>query len=159
LSFSFVADMPQRLRVDEHGVIACRDDVATVAIDRPQKIGGAYHPSQALEKAARGCFVFARQRFDPFHPAVTLSSQNTTSFQLWMKRESIHPMQERGPFPLAVAGSRFVNHRTGRELEQRDSAALIVRIGQSTTHINDGARRLTAEEMVRKSGPIRGQPG
>jgi hypothetical protein len=151
--------MPQRVRIDEDGVFARGNDIVTVAIDRPQKIGGGYCSPKALEKSARACLIFARHGFDSFHPAVTLAPQNTTSFQAWMKRESVHPIQKGTPFPLAVAGSGFVNHRTGREFEQRDSAAVIVPIGQTTTHINDCPGRVAVQESARKSRSIRCQPG
>jgi hypothetical protein len=75
------ADMPQRFRIDEDGVFARCDDIVAVAIDRPQKIGGAYRSPKALEKSARARLIFARHRFDSFHPAVTLAPQNPTSFQ------------------------------------------------------------------------------
>jgi len=150
--------MPQRFGVDEDGMFARGDDIFTMAICRPKKVGGAHYSTHAPVKSARRRLIFAGGGYYPFHPAVTFSSQDTRRSQPWVERLSVHPVQERAPFPFAIAGSRLVNHRTGCELEQHDAAALIVRIGQPTSQIDDRTDRLAAKESVRKNGLVRGQP-
>jgi hypothetical protein len=151
--------MPQRFCIDEDRIFARGYDIVPVAIRCPKKVSGAYYSAHAPIKSARGRRISAGGRFYAFHPAVTVSSQNVSGSHLWLKRLSVHPLQKGRPLPFAVSGSRFVNHGTSRELKEHDSATMVVRIGQATTHINDRPGRLTIQESARKSRSIRHHPG
>jgi hypothetical protein len=151
--------MPQRFCIDEDRIFARGDNIIPVAICCPKKVSGSHYAAHASIKSARGRRISAGGGFYALHPAVTLSSQNGSGFQLRVKRLSVHPLQKGKPLPFAVSSSRFVNHGPSHELKQHDSATPVVRIGQSTTHRHDWAGRLAAEESARKSGPIRNETG
>jgi hypothetical protein len=129
--------MPQPFCINEDRIFARSYDIIPVAIYCPKKVSGSHYSAHASIKSARGRRVFAGGGFYAFHPAVTLSPQNMSGSLLRLKRPSVHPLEKGKPLPFAVSGSRLVNHRSAREPKEHDGATMVVRIGQSTTHIHD----------------------
>jgi hypothetical protein len=120
--------MPERVDVHQDRMLAGSDYIFPVAINRLQKISHCDHAAETLVKSPDRRFVFARSRFDIFHPGIGTAFQNLRRSQFRSEAVAIHPFQELEPRRLAAGRARFVNQPASLEFEQGNCPAAIVRI-------------------------------
>jgi hypothetical protein len=85
--------VPQRVNIHQDRILASRDNILAMAIDRLQEIGCGYHGAEALMKSLHRCQAFTRRSFNVLHPGIGTTSHDAGRSQFRNEAVVIHPLQ------------------------------------------------------------------
>src|SRR6266404_3593508 len=129
--------MEQRLEIDEHGMLAGRDQILEMKVRRSKDIEeGQKSPLPLIEPVHlfRGG---TGTRLDELHPAIVRAAEDANRPKVISGHQAIEPGQQLLKMEVDGQRSRLVNdRRSRREAKQGDAPAVAVRV--SGVHVDLG---------------------
>nr|BFE70210.1 hypothetical protein GCM10020092_035110 [Actinoplanes digitatis] len=147
--------MEQHLRVDEHRMLAVRDQVLAVQVDRPDRVQQREQRAGPAVEARTGLEVGERAVRDELGVTVGGAGQGRGGAQVQAGHGPVQPVDQRGEGGVRGEAARLVDHPLAvAEGEQGHRPAALVRVAESGADAGQRARVPAVEQGVDQGAAV-----